>query len=306
MMSLDRETVAACLSYDRLVPAMRHGLARQWHIPQRIACDLNDGVSMLLMPAQNDTLIGLKVVNVIPREHDAGGFSVSSNYMVCDRTTGHMKALIDGETLTGRRTAAVVALAASFLAPADADHLLIVGSGRIARELPAALSTVRPIRKVTVWSRNPDNAAALVRKLAADGYEASPCIDLAKSVSQTPMTVCATYASEPIIRGEWLNGDAFLGLVGGFRPDMREADSEAVHRSYVVADTRSGVLAEAGDLLTPIAEGLLNADHVLADLSGLCRLDGPLVIPAGQPRLFKCVGDAAQDLIAATLCLSTA
>lgn len=304
MIILDKETVAARLSYERLVPALQQELAKHWQVPQRIHCELSDAASMLLMPAWDGAHIGLKVVNVIPDDTVHGSPSISSNYMLFDIASGDMTALIDGETLTGRRTAAVVALAASFLAPADADHLLIIGSGRIAHELPAAISAVRPIRRVTVWSRNPDNAAALARKLAADGYDASPCTDISKAIAAAPITVCATLATEPIVRGEWLPGGAFLGLVGGFRPQMREADSEAVRRSYVVADTRSGVLAEAGDLLTPIAEGFVSEDHIKADLFELCRLDSPIVIPADQPRLFKCVGHAAQDLIAATLCLS--
>ena len=100
-----------------------------------------------------------------------------------------------------------------------------------------------------------------------------------------------------------LGAAAHLCLIGGFRPHMREADSEAITRCYLAADTRRGVLAEAGDLLIPIAEGLVTADHVRADLFELCRGDVQLPPPGDAPTAFKSVGHAAQDLAAARLCM---
>ena len=304
MIILDEQAVVARLPYDRLVPALREGLARDWQQVQRTRYDLPDDASMLLMPAWSETSLGLKIVNVFPGNAARGASPLSSNYILYDRASGAMDALIDGETLTSRRTAAVTALAASFLAPAEADHVLIVGAGRIARELPAALSAVRPIRRVTVWSRNSERAAALAREFAEQGYVAAPCVDLAAAVAAAPIIACATFSTVPIVRGEWLAGDSFVSLIGGFRPQMREADSEAIRRSHVVADTRGGVLAEAGDLLTPIAEGVVDAGHVKADLFELCRDGAACPAPPGRPRIFKSVGHAVQDLIAATLCLA--
>lgn len=304
MIILDEQAVVARLPYDRLVAALRAGLARDWQQVQRTRYDLPDDASMLLMPAWGETYLGLKIVNVFPANAARGTSPLSSNYILYDGASGEMTALIDGETLTTRRTAAITALAASFLTPIDADHVLIVGAGRIARALPAALSAVRPIRRVTVWSRDFDRAAALAREFEAQGYAASACADLAAAVAAAPIVACATFSTVPIVRGDWLRGDAFISLIGGFRPQMREADSEAIRRSHVVADTRSGVLAEAGDLLTPIAEGVIDAGHIKADLFELCRNEAAAPPPAGQPRIFKSVGHAVQDLIAATLCLT--
>lgn len=303
MKSLDAATVTARLPYARLVPALREALARPVQAPQRVPFDLGGDARLLVMPAWNERHLGVKLVNVFPGNAGLGLPAVSSTYVLSDGTTGHVEAIIDGETLTARRTAAVAALGASFLAPTKGGNLLLIGAGRVARELPAAFATVRPIDSVTVWTRRPEQAAALARELAAAGIAAAPCEDLAEAVASAAIVACATLSTEPIVRGAWLRPDAHLCLIGGFRPSMREADSAAIARGHVVADTRDGVLAEAGDILTPIAEEIIGADHVRADLFDLCRMSAPPAPPADTVTVFKSVGHAAQDLAAALLCL---
>lgn len=304
MKILDAETVAARLSYARLVPALRDALARPGKAPQRVIFELGGDAGLLLMPAWNERYLGVKLVNVFPGNADRGLPAVSSTYVLSDGTTGQLEAIIDGETLTARRTAAVAALGASFLAPAAGGNLLLIGAGRVARELPAAFATVVPIDSVTVWARRPEQAAALARELAATGIDATPCGDLAEAAAAATIIACATLSTTPIIRGEWLQPGTHLSLIGGFRPSMREADSAAIARSYVVADTRKGVLAEAGDILIPIAEGLIGADHIKADLPQLCARSTQLIIPQDTVTAFKSVGHSLQDLAAALLCVT--
>ncbi len=303
MKLLDAAAVTARLPYARLVPALRDALAQTWRAPRRVPFDLGGDARLLVMPAWNERYLGVKLVNVFPGNAALGLPAVSSTYVLSDGTTGQVEAIIDGETLTARRTAAIAALGASFLAPPQGGDLLLIGAGRVARELPAAFATVRPIDTVTVWARRPEQAATLARELAAAGIAAAPCGDLARAVSAAAIIACATLSTEPIVRGDWLRPDAHLSLIGGFRPSMREADSAAIARSHVVADTRSGVMAEAGDILAPIAEGVIDADHVRAELSDLCRRPIAPMPSFGTPTVFKSVGHAAQDLAAALLCV---
>ncbi len=300
---LDADAVAARLPYARLVPMLREALAGQWQVPQRVPFDIGGNGQLLMMPAWSDRYLGVKLVNVFPGNGTLGLPAISSTYVLSDGKTGQAEAIIDGETLTARRTAAVAALGASFLASPAGGNLLLIGAGRVARELPAAFATVRPIDTVTVWARRPEQAAALVRDLTAMGMAASPCGDLAEAVSAASIVACATLSTQPIVRGDWLRPDTHLSLIGGFRPSMREVDSKAVQMSYVVADTRSGVLAEAGDILTPITEGVIGADHIKADLSELCRHAVAPPLPSSTPTLFKSVGHASQDLAAAMMCV---
>ena len=163
MMILDAQTVAARLPYDRLVPALRRFLARDASVPQRLGFGLSQGASLLLMPAWTADRIGVKLVNIFPQNAAVGLPTIASTYVLSDARTGRMLAVLDADTLTARRTAAAAALAASFLAPVDADQLLLVGAGHIARELPRAYASVRPIRRVSVWARDPGRAAAAAR-----------------------------------------------------------------------------------------------------------------------------------------------
>ncbi len=304
MMVLDAQTVAARLPYDRLVPALRDFLARGTTVPQRLGFGLPKGANLLLMPAWTADYIGVKLVNVFPQNAAAGLPTIAGVYVLSDARTGEMLAVLDGDTLTARRTAAVAALAASFLAPTEADHLLLVGAGHIARELPRAYASVRPVRRVSVWARDPGRAEATAETLTAQGFDVSVARDLEQAVATAPMIACATFSTAPLVKGAWLSAGAHLALIGGFKPQMREADSEAIRLAHVVADTREGVLAEAGDLLTPIAEGLVTPGHVVADLFGLCRGEAPELTP-GRATIFKSVGHATQDLAAAMLAVTS-
>lgn len=302
MILLDAEAVETRLPYKLLVPALRDALAQDWQVPQRVPFDLGGNAQLLVMPAWNDRHLGIKLVNVFPGNGRLGLPALSSTYVLSDGQTGQVRAIIDGETLTARRTAAIAALGASYLAAPGGGNLLLVGAGRIARELPAAFATVRPIDTVTVWARRPEQAAALARELETNGISAAPSENLSEAVSEAAIIACATLSTEPIVYGDWLRPDAHLSLIGGFRPSMREADSRAVQRSYVIADTRGGVMAEAGDILTPITEGLITADHIKADLFSLCA--GKIALPEfSTPTIFKSVGHAAQDLATALLCI---
>ena len=125
------------------------------------------------MPAwQEGGCYGVKVVNIAPGNAARGLPGLHSTYVLYDASTGVPLAWIDGDEITARRTAATSALAASWLAPAGARHLAVIGAGRIARLLPEAHRVARPIERVTVWARSPARADALVDELAAQGFDA--------------------------------------------------------------------------------------------------------------------------------------
>ena len=112
-------------------------------------------------------------------------------------------------------------------------------------------------------------------------------------------------ATEPLVHGSWLRPGTHLDLVGGFTPAMREADDEAVARSTLFVDTRAGVLAEAGDLLGPMARGVIGKDDIAAQLSELVTGHHPGRTERAEITLFKSVGTAIEDLAAAVKCYET-
>jgi len=283
-------------------------------VPLRHAHALSGQDSLLLMPAWDDELLISKIVTVMPR----AAHTVQASVLVLDRHSGAPLALLDGEALTLRRTAATSALAARLLALPDAQTVLMVGTGRLAAWMLRAHVALRPgLRQVLIWGRNPLAAQQLADELtrefalqfAQGTLPSQPTVHsvaaLPQAVAQAQIVCCATTSTVPLVLGEWLTPGTHLDLVGGFRPDMREVDDAAVQRAFVVVDTYAGALAEAGDLTQPLASGAIARTHVRAELAELLRAaqtaqTAPTARPDAQAiTLFKSVGTALEDLAAA-------
>lgn len=315
MKVIDRDAVAGAMPWidlvDRLEAAFQGGIEtppRHHHAIQR-----SDGeATMLLMPAwqeaeQTPGYLGVKMVNVFPQNADKGLPAINGVYLLSDGATGAPLACIDGSELTRRRTAAASALAARYLAPSDAQTLVIIGTGKLAPMLIEAHAAIRPIRKVIVWGRKLEKAQALAARyrdyrkgqVPFDTVEATE--DLASAVSEADIVSAATLSTTPIIQGEWLSAGTHLDLVGAFRPDMRETDSACVARAEVFVDSYAGAKGEAGDLHHAVHEGQFNMDQIRADLTTLARGDHPGRTENDSITLFKSVGVSLEDLAAAIL-----
>ncbi len=263
--------------------------------------------TLLLMPAwRTGDVAGVKLVTICPGNERRALPSVQGLYVLFDAIGGQPRGVLDATALTLRRTACASALAASYLARRDATHLMLLGAGALAPHLARAHARVRPIRKITIWNRTPARAEALAAELRAGGLEASATDDRAAAIAQADIVSAATMSATPLIEGAWLRPGCHLDLVGGFTPAMREADDAAVARATVFVDTRSGALAEAGDILQPIAHGVLSETAIAADLFELCRGEHPGRRSADEITLFKSVGSALEDLAAARLLLAPA
>jgi ornithine cyclodeaminase len=254
------------------------------------------------MPAWSPSALGVKVVTVMPENAARGVASVQATYLLLDRDSGEAIALLDGEALTLRRTAAASALAARYLARDDARTLLLVGSGRLAGWMARAHVSLRPaIDRVLVWGRDAGRREALAETLRGEGLPAQAVSDLEAAVRSADIVTCATTAKEPIVKGAWLSPGTHLDLVGGFRRDMREVDDQAVVSAALFVDTYQGALEEAGDLTQPLAAGLILREQVQGDLTSLVGGSVKGRRNPTQITLFKSVGTALEDLAAAQL-----
>lgn len=263
--------------------------------------------TLLLMPAWTDFNaqgvggnghIGVKIVTVSPDNNAVGKPAVMGLYLLLDGTTGEPQALIDGQRLTQWRTACASALAASYLAREDASRLLIVGAGAVAQFLARAHAAVRPIKQVSIWNRTPAKAEAVAAELRAEGFDANASHDLDTDIAAADIVSCATISTTPLIKGALLRPGTHVDLVGAFTPDMRESDDEAITRARVYVDTRAGAMKEAGDIVQPLASGVLKAEDIIGDLHELARGQKPGRQNASEITLFKSVGAALEDLAA--------
>jgi ornithine cyclodeaminase len=307
MRIFDAEATRAALPFDTLIPALRAMFARGCTVPQRhvhqVAAAPGEagGFTSLIMPAWLDgCCYGVKTVNIAPHNAARGLPGLHGTYLLYDAATGAPLALLDGDQITARRTAAASALAASWLARDDASHLLLVGAGQVARLLPAAYRVVRPIRRVTVWARQHQAAQALAAQLQGEGFDAGVAADLPTAVAAADVVSCATLATAPLVQGAWLRPGSHLDLIGSFTPAMREADDACFAGAALYVDTDEA-LAKSGDLLGPLARGVIQAADVRGTLAALARGTALGRSDAAQRTVFKSVGNALEDLAAAML-----
>jgi len=298
------EQVHAALEYPILIERLRQAFAQGASVPLRHAHKVNEheNARLLLMPAWREgEALGVKIVTAFPGNAARGAATVAATYVLLDGSTGHPLALIDGEALTLRRTAAASALASSYLSRPESATLLVIGTGKLAPYMAAAHAAVRRFERVLVWGRAADKARALAESLAARGHKAITATDLPKALAEADVVTCATTAALPIVHGVAVRPGTHVDLVGGFTPTMREADDELVAKASVFVDTYTGALAEGGDVVEPIRSGVLKRADVRAELAELCRGEKKGRTGAAEITLFKSVGTALEDLTAAQM-----
>lgn len=303
----DAETIQENLGWKECIEALRQMFAQGCEAPVRhhhsVQVPGQQEATMLLMPAWlTGKYMGLKLVNVFPDNPTKDLPTIMGNYLLMDGSTGAPIVIMDAGELTARRTAAASALASDYLSRKNAKRLLIVGSGRLAGYLGFAHGAVRDIEEIMIWARNPQKAEKIAIIYEDAGLKAEVYPDLEEAVNWADIISCATMSSEPLILGKWLQPGVHIDLVGGFKPNLRESDDEAIICSRVFVDTREGALAEAGDLLIPMNNGVFSADDIEAELSELTSAKKPGRREENEITLFKSVGASLEDLAAAIQC----
>ena len=270
--------------------------------PLRQAMWLPDKSGLLgMMPAYvNDTkVMGIKVVSVFPGNHSKGLSSHQGAVLLFEGETGQMYAIIDGDRVTGIRTAAASAVATRLLAREDTEELVILGSGEQALRHLEAMLLVRNIKRVKVWSRNHEHALKFV-KLQSANYEVNiEAIEIVKdAVAHADIICTATSAKEPVLRSEWVRDGTHINAVGACTAGARELDSELVVRSKLFTDKRESLFNESGDYLFPMKEGLFGEEHLKGELGELLLGSKPARETVEDITLFKSLGLAVEDLAA--------
>lgn len=313
MVSLDAHTTTELLPFDGLIPALRQAFAEGCVAPTRHHHTIiNPGepdATVLLMPAWHNSreaspYLGVKIVTVFPGNSARRMPGLTSTYILYDGQTGMQLALLDGGTITCRRTAAASALAADYLAREDASRLLVIGAGRVGSLLPDAYRAIRRIDHIDVWDIDEANSTRLVRELRSRGINADAVVGLEESVRKADIVSVATLSTTPVLQGLWLQPGTHVDLIGSFTPQMREADDEAILRSKLFVDTLEA-LHESGDLVQPIESGICTRDAVQATLADLCKSSEIGRTSSEEITLYKAVGTALADLAAATMAYET-
>jgi ornithine cyclodeaminase len=306
MLVLDEEQTRAALPWPALIAAIDEMFRGDCVMPVRhhhhIEVPGERDATLLLMPAWLPSrYMGVKIVSVFPDNVERGLPAIFGSYLLSSATTGQLLAIIDGGELTARRTAAASALAAHHLARSNAQELLVCGTGRLSLNLLQAHAHGRRLTRISVWGRGHDKAEGIAAEARALGLAVQAVADLEAAARGADIISCATLSNQPLISGKWLKPGAHLDLIGAFKPNMREADDDAIRRAHVFVDTRAGAMSEGGDIAQPLASGLLTKEAICAELAELVRGAHPGRESDDEITLFKSVGAASEDLAGAIL-----
>jgi len=315
---LSADDVAKLLPMPDCIQVMRDALAALARgkalVPLRMVMRMPDASGFLgVMPGQIDAdggregALGMKAVSVFPGNASRGIDTHQGAVLLFESDTGRLSALMDGATITAIRTAAVSGVATELLARPDATELAILGAGVQARTHLDAIAAVRPLRRVRVWSRNPQHAAELVEASAARygaAIEAVPSAEAAVRGADVVATVTAS--PQPVLQRAWVKDGAHINAVGSSIPSTREIDTATMTAARLFVDRRESALNEAGDLLMPMREGAFAADHIQAELGEVIIGSDPGRRSASELTLFKSLGLAVEDVAAAAFILKRA
>jgi ornithine cyclodeaminase len=282
-----RRRLSMVAAIDALEAAFAAGVPP---LPLRMHANTPDG-DLLLMPAAAPQGLGVKLITLTSENPSRGLPLVQGVYALFSPQTQSLEAVIDGPALTGLRTGAVSGLATRWLAREDATRLVVFGAGVQARAHVEAVRAVRDIGDVAIVSRSPATAAALADEVGGRAGEAH-------DVAAADIVCTCTTSPRPLFDGALLRPGTHVNAVGAYTPETREVDTATVVRSRVVVETREVAMEEAGDLLLPISEGAVGAEHVVADLGETVK-GAAVRDTADDVTLFVSVGMAFEDLVVA-------
>ncbi|MBI5839540.1 MAG: ornithine cyclodeaminase family protein [Chloroflexi bacterium] len=318
MLILNADDVRKALPMDEAIEAMKQAYASlsagKADVPLRTRLSIppHEAVS-LFMPAyvQTDTAeaLAVKVVSLFPKNPSRGLAFIQAAVIAFEADTGRAVALLEGSALTAIRTGAGSGAAIDILSRFDSRVVAIFGAGAQGRTQLEAACTVRKIDQAWIYDSDAEKAAAFAKELAGQGRiprDLRPAATPQTAVSNADIICTATTSTSPVFNDKDLKPGAHISAVGSYTPEMVEVPPETIQRAKVVVDSRSAVLAESGDLIQPMKNGLITESHVFAELGEIVLGRKPGRESNEEITYFKSVGVAVQDAMAAQLALKNA
>lgn len=311
MKIISADEVHAALSYPALIDALQEAFAKDFNQPPRqvfMLDEADDNVdAFALLPAWNDKIIAVKAFTYFPSNMPPFDL-LYSKIMIFDRPHGEPLALVDGTTCTFWRTGGVSGLATRLLSREDSSTMLLLGTGNLSTYMIRANASVRPLKKIMVWG-NADGlpsvagAQAVIDRMSTElpEIELSVATDLESACGAADIIVCATASPDILVRGDWIKEGTHLDFIGNHHADKRECNTAVITKGKVYVDSYVNAFKEAGEILLPIEEGVFQKTDVVAELAEMCSGKATLRTDDKEITVFKAIGQALTDLVAASM-----
>jgi ornithine cyclodeaminase/alanine dehydrogenase-like protein (mu-crystallin family) len=318
MLILTAEEVRKALPMREAIEAVKRAYAAlsdgRAEVPLRARLPIapHDALS-LFMPAYvhgtDGEALAVKVVSLFPGNPARGLAYIQAAVLVLEAETGKAAALLEGSSLTAIRTGAAGGAAVDLLSRAESSIAAIFGAGAQGRTQLEAACSVRQIETAWIYDADSSRANALAAELSGVGNvpkDLRVASNPRQAVAEADIICTATTSVTPVFSDADLKPGAHISAIGSYTPEMQEIPAETVGRARVVVDSRSASLAESGDLIQPIRLGLFGEQDIHAELGEIVLGLRPGRQSADEITLFKSVGIAVQDAVAAQLALANA
>lgn len=281
--------------------------------PLRTVIDVHEhnGVTLLMpgyVPAAK--ALGVKVVSVFTGNRARNIPTIHALVTLIDYETGVPIGIMDGAFLTALRTGAVSGAATELGARPDSRTLVVIGAGAQGITQAAAVCTVRPIDRVIAVDVFPESLARFKESAERDwpilAGKIETATDAASVVGLADVICTSTTSKLPVFSDADLKPGVHINGVGAYTPAMQEIPSATVARALVTVDNTEAAYAEAGDMINPVAEGLVTIEHYSRELGHVVAGDRAWRTSPDQVTFFKSVGNAVQDVVVARHALDRA
>jgi len=306
MRFIDRDEVAARLTYEKCIPIVRQAMIAfsRGETKQllRSIIPLADGRMFGVMPGAmgERAVFGAKVLSVFPDNFAKGIQSHQGVVIIFDPESGAPVCVAHAGEITAIRTAAASAVATDALAQKDARRMALLGYGEQAETHAKAIQKVRELESIAVWGRSPERARALAERMSQQlGIPVTASESVEQAVADADIICTLTSAYDPILKGEWVRPGTHLNVVGSGYAGPAEIDNDLVVRSRFIADSREGVLQQGGEFLRAKAAGLVGDDHIVGEIGQVLAgvIEGRR--SAAEITVYKSLGHVVQDLSSA-------
>jgi alanine dehydrogenase len=303
---LSKDDIKKVLSMEETIELMKEAFSQisqgTVSTPIRTSIDIPaHSAGALFMPvysAQSD-LIGLKMVSVFKNNPALNLPLIHALVLLMDGKTGVPLSIMDGEYVTALRTGAGSGLATDLLSRSNSNILGIIGAGVQGRTQMTAVCAVRNIQKVWIWDKNQKSAKSLAeytQEMLKIDVEINPA---ESRISECDIICTATSSATPVFADKGLKDGVHINAIGAYQPDKREIPGKTIHRSKLIVDQRAACLAEAGDVIIPLNEKIIDVNHIHAELGEIVNGEKRGRLNDSEITIFKSVGNAAQDLVTA-------
>ncbi len=307
LLILSATDLRSALPMSDAIAAMRTAFAAlargEAAMPERLHIDVDTPPgTALFMPCslQGLGVMGIKTVTLFSENRAKNLPLLQGIYTLFDATTGSPLAVLDAATLTALRTGAVSGLATDLLARSDATRAAIFGAGVQGRTQLEAVCAVRAIESARVFDPSEEAAECFATEMSERlEIDVARAETPAAAVRDADVICAATVASTPVFDHADLPPGVHINAVGSYKPRVQEISADTVVNSLLVVDHRESTLAETGDLIIPLQEGRIMHDHIRTELGELVLGNATGRETPADITLFKSVGVAVQDLVAA-------